>query len=268
MNILVCIKQVPDTTEIRIDPEKHTLVRDGVPSIVNTFDTYALEMACRLREETGGSVTVMTMGLPQAKRALKSCLGAGADQAVLISDRPFGGSDTLATSYILSKAIDWLEQENGSSFDLILCGKQAIDGDTAQVGPELSEHLRRPLVTYVSELRYQDGEFQGKREHDDGYDWIGVKAPCVMTVVKTACEPRYPTLKAKIEAEWADIRVITAETMKETLDLTKCGLKGSPTKVVKTTTPERNIQCVYLKEASPALNAETLADILAQKKVI
>ncbi len=268
MNILVCIKQVPDTTEIKIDPEKHTLIRDGVPSIVNTFDTYALEMACRLKEETGGTVTVMTMGLPQAKKALKSCLAAGADQAVLISDRPFGGSDTLATSYIISQAVACVEKEKGSVFDLILCGKQAIDGDTAQVGPGLSEHLGRPLITYVSELKYEEAEFQGKRENDDGYDWIGVKGPCVMTVVKTAYEPRYPTLKAKIEAEWAQIQTITAESMKETLDLSKCGLKGSPTKVVRTTTPENKVKCIYIKEASPALSAGKLADILAQKKVM
>lgn len=268
MNILVCIKQVPDTTEIKIDPEKHTLIRDGVPSIVNTFDTYALEMACRLKEAAGGTVTVMTMGLPQAKKALKSCLAAGADKAVLISDRPFGGSDTLATSYILSQAVACLEKENDCPFDLILCGKQAIDGDTAQVGPELSEHLGRPLLTYVSELIYRNGEFEGKRENDSGYDRIGIKAPCVMTIVKTAYEPRYPTLKAKIEAEWADIRTITAETMKETLDLSKCGLKGSPTKVVKTATPERACRCIYLKGTSSAQNAVKLAGILEEKKVI
>ena len=256
MNILVCIKQVPDTTEIKIDPEKHTLIRDGVPSIVNTFDTYGLEMACRLKEETGGTVTVVTMGLPQAKNALRSC------------DRPFGGSDTLATSYIISQAVAFLEREKGSTFDLILCGKQAIDGDTAQVGPELSEHLGRPLITYVSALKYRNGEFEAKRENDDGYDRIGVKAPCVMTVVKTAYEPRYPTLKAKIRAQWADIRTITAETMKDTLDLSRCGLKGSPTKVVRTTTPQRQSECQYIKEASPALNAGKLADILARKKVI
>lgn len=268
MNILVCIKQVPDTTEIKIDPEKHTLIRDGVPSIVNTFDTYGLEMACRLKEEIGGTVTVMTMGLPQAKDALRSCLGAGADEAVLISDRPFGGSDTLATSYIISQAAALLEKEKGSAFNLILCGKQAIDGDTAQVGPELSEHLGRPLITYVSELKYENGEFEAKRENDDGYDRIGVKGPCVMTVVKTAYEPRYPTLKAKIKAQWADIRTITAETMKDILDLSRCGLKGSPTKVVRTATPQRQSRCQYIKEASPALNAEKLADILARTKVI
>lgn len=268
MNILVCMKQVPDTTEIKIDPEKHTLIRDGVPSIVNTFDTYGLEMACRLKEELGGTVTVVTMGLPQAQKALRSCLAAGADEAVLISDRPFGGSDTLATSYIIAQAVGFLEREKGSCFDLILCGKQAIDGDTAQVGPELSEHLGRSLITYVSALKYENGEFEAKRENDVGYDRIGVKAPCVMTVVKTAYEPRYPTLKAKIRAQWAEIRTITAETMKDTLDLSKCGLKGSPTKVVKTMTPQRQNQCLYMKEASPALSAGKLADILTQKKII
>ena len=268
MNTLVCMKQVPDTTEIKIDPEKHTLIRDGVPSIVNTFDTYALEMACRLREKAGGTVTVISMGLPQAQKALRSCLAAGADQAFLISDRPFGGSDTLATSYIISQAITWLEQKNGRPFDLILCGKQAIDGDMAQVGPELSEHLHRSLVTYVSELEYQTDEFVVKRENDAGYDQIGVKAPCVITVVKTAYEPEYPTLKSKVEAEWAEIPVITSETLKETLDLTRCGLKGSPTKVVRTTTPEHISQCVYIKESSSQKIAIKLAELLTVRKAI
>ena len=140
MNILVCIKQVPDTTEIKIDPVTNTLIRDGVPSIVNPFDAYALEMALRLKDQQDATVIVMSMGPPQAKSALKECLAVGADKAYLVSDRAFGGSDTLATSYILSRAIRAVEEKTGK-FDLIFCGKQAIDGDTAQVGPEIAEQL-------------------------------------------------------------------------------------------------------------------------------
>ena len=145
MNILVCIKQVPDTTEIKIDPVKHTLIREGVPSIVNPFDACALEMAVRLKEKEGGKVIVISMGPAQAKNALKECLAVGADQAFLVTDRAFGGSDTLATSYILSRAIAAVEAKTGEKFDLIFCGKQAIDGDTAQVGPQIAERLNAPV---------------------------------------------------------------------------------------------------------------------------
>lgn len=144
MNILVCVKQVPDTTEIKIDPVTNTLIRAGVPSIVNPFDAYALEMAVRLKEKMGGKVTVVSMGPAQAKEALKSCLAVGADQAFLVTDRAFGGSDTLATSYILSCAVKKMEADQGAPFDFIFCGKQAIDGDTGQVGPSLAQHLALP----------------------------------------------------------------------------------------------------------------------------
>ena len=143
-NILVCIKQVPDTTEIRIDPVKKTLIREGVPSIVNPFDAYALELAARIKDkEPGTKITLVSMGPPQAENALRECLAVGGDKAYLVSGREFGGSDTLATSYILSCAIKKLEELEGK-FDIIFCGKQAIDGDTAQVGPEIAEHIGLP----------------------------------------------------------------------------------------------------------------------------
>lgn len=170
MNILVCVKQVPDTTEIKIDPVTNTLIRAGVPSIVNPFDAYALEVAVRLKESVGGKVTVVSMGPEQAKNALKECLAVGADQAYLVSGREFGGSDTLATSYVLSCAVRALEEKEGAPFDLIFCGKQAIDGDTGQVGPELAEHLDCAQITYASDAVLEDGKLKVKRESDEGYD--------------------------------------------------------------------------------------------------
>ncbi|MBQ8975204.1 MAG: electron transfer flavoprotein subunit beta/FixA family protein, partial [Oscillospiraceae bacterium] len=171
MNILVCAKQVPDTTVIKIDPVKHTLIRTGVPSILNTFDTYALETALRIKEKQGGTVTVISMGPEQAKAILRESLSVGADEVYLISDRAFGGSDTLATSLILSTAIELLEKRNGKKFDLVLCGKQAIDGDTGQVGPEIAQHLDRSIVTYAVEAQLDGGALKVKRESDEGYDW-------------------------------------------------------------------------------------------------
>ena len=141
MNVLVCVKQVPDTTEIKIDPVTNTLIREGVPSILNTFDTYALEAALRLKDSEKAKVTVISMGLPKAKDVLKEAISVGADEAYLVSDRSFGGADTLATSYTLTRTIQFLEERSGEKFDIIFCGKQAIDGDTAQVGPEIAEHM-------------------------------------------------------------------------------------------------------------------------------
>jgi len=235
MKLLVCVKQVPDTTEIRIDPETNTLIRAGVPSIVNPFDTYALEVAARIKDECGGSITVISMGPQQAKNALTECLGVGADKAYLVSDRVFGGSDTLATSYILSGAIRAVEAKEGP-FDVIFCGKQAIDGDTAQVGPEIAEHLDLPQVTYAVEVTAKEGSIVAKRENDDGYALIEMQTPCLVTVTKPAFDPRVPTIKSKLAAKKAEIAIITSEDME--LDISRCGLKGSPTKVKKTFTPQ------------------------------
>ncbi len=179
MKILVCIKQVPDTTEIKIDPVTNTLIRTGVPSIMNPFDAYAVEQALRLKEESGGHVTVVTMGPPQAQEILTDALARGADKAYLVTDRKFGGSDTLATSYILSKVVEKL-----GGFDAILCGKQAIDGDTGQVGPEMAEHLGIAQVTYASQIHEKDGAFEAVRECKAYQEIISVPAPAVFTVVK------------------------------------------------------------------------------------
>ena len=205
MNILVCVKQVPDTTEIKINPETNTLIRDGVPSIVNTFDAFALEAAARIKDKDPETkIVVVSMGPEQAKNALKECLAIAADKAYLVSDRVFGGSDTLATSYILSNAVGKLEELEGK-FDAIFCGKQAIDGDTAQVGPELAEHLGLPQVTYALEAEAADGKLKVLKEGQDGNMIIGVQTPCVVTFTKPAWDPRYPTIKRKMAANRAQI---------------------------------------------------------------
>lgn len=254
MNILVCVKQVPDTTSIKIDPVKHTLIRAGVPSIVNPYDGYALEMAARIKDKVGGKITALSMGPEMAKDALKECISVGADDAYLVSDRVFGGSDTLATSCIIAAAIRLLEEKNGSPFDLIFCGKQAIDGDTGQVGPELSEQLGRPLITYAYESEADGDTIKVRRESDEGYDIVTTKFPAVITVEKTPYEPRYPSIKSKMAARKAVIPTLTSEEV--IVDENRRGLKGSPTKVKSTYTAEiqKNGQTISDVEGSVAGN--------------
>lgn len=230
MNIVVCIKQVPDTTNIRIDPVTNTLVRDGVPSIINPFDVNAVEEALRLREKHGGTVTVITMGPPQADSALREALAMGADDVILVSDRKFAGADTWATSYTLSQAIRKM-----GPVDIILCGKQAIDGDTAQVGPGIAEWLELPQVTYIRKLEVSEGKAVVERMMDDGYESIEVKLPALFTVLKGINEPRMQSLKGKMMAKKKEIAVWSAQDIEA--EEHKCGLKGSPTKVVRTFTP-------------------------------
>ena len=231
MNIIVCIKQVPDTTNVRIDPETNTLVRSGVQSIVNPFDMYAIEEGVRLKEKFGGSVTVVTMGPPQAEEALREAISLGADEAVLVSDRAFAGSDTWATSYTLSRAIQKI-----GKFDIIICGKQAIDGDTAQVGPGIAAFLDMPQITFVKKIEdIKDSFMRAERMTEEGYDIVESPLPCLITVVKEINEPRLPSLKGKLRAKKAEIRKLEAKDLDADPDL--LGLKGSPTKVVKIFTP-------------------------------
>jgi len=266
MNILVCVKQVPDTTEIRIDPVTNTLIRAGVPSIVNPFDAYALEIAARIKDTTPDcKIVVLSMGPEQAKAALKECLAVGGDKAYLVSDRAFGGSDTLATSYILSRAIIKLEELEGK-FDIIFCGKQAIDGDTAQVGPEIAEHLDYPQVTYAVLATVADNIVKVKKEVDEGYELIGVQMPCLITVTKPSFEPRYPTIKSKMAANRAIIDTLTAADFE--IDLKRAGLKGSPTKVKKTFTPERKKFGVKIQEESNEATALKLFQLLSEAGII
>jgi len=232
MNIVVCIKQVPDAKDVRLDPKTNTLAREGVQSIINPYDRHALEEAVRLKEKYSGNVTVLTMGPPQAEEILREAIACGADEAVLVSDRAFAGSDTWATTYTLAKAI-----EKVGNPDLILCGKQAIDGDTAQVGPGLAVRMGIPYVTCIRKIsEYSDDTFVVERMMDDGYDELEVKKPVLFTVVKEINEPRFPSLKGKMKAKKVSINTLTADDLDA--DLSLLGLAGSPTKVVRVFAPE------------------------------
>ncbi len=232
MEILVCIKQVPDAKDVRLDPETNTLAREGVESIMNPFDRHALEEGVRLREELGGSVTVLSMGPPQAADVLREAIACGADRGVLVSDRGFAGSDTWATSYTLARAAKTM-----GDFDLILCGKQAIDGDTAQVGPGMAARLALPYVTCVQKIREADaGHLVVERMMDDGYDVVRLPCPCLLTVVKDINEPRVPSLKGKMKAKKAEIKTLSAADIGAEEGC--IGLAGSPTRVVNVFAPE------------------------------
>ena len=228
MHIVVCIKQVPDTTNVRINPETNTLMREGVESILNPFDEYALEEGLRLKDAHGAKVTVITMGPPQAAEVLKEALARGADDAFLVSSRAFGGADTLATSYTLAMAVK--KACGGKAPDLVLFGKQAIDGDTAQVGPGVSEFLEVPLVTYVKSLEVDGGAFHVVTAMDDGDKVIEGELPAVMTVLKEASTPRFAPLSGAIRAGQTKIEVLDEKAVEA--DPIRIGLKGSPTKVV------------------------------------
>ena len=233
MNIVVCIKQVPDTTDVKINPETNTLVREGVASIVNPFDMYAIEEALRIKEMVGGgsTVTALTMGPPQAEAVLREAISMGADRGVLLCDRAFAGADTWATSYALSQAVKTL-----GGADLVLFGKQASDGDTAQISPGVATHLNLPQITYVRKLVAIDAaSITAERMLEEGNETIRASLPCVITVVKEINEPRLPSLKGKMNAKKAPITVWKAPDIGA--DPQKCGLNGSPTKVIRIFTP-------------------------------
>ncbi|WP_371377824.1 electron transfer flavoprotein subunit beta [Sporomusa aerivorans] len=261
MEIVVCVKQVPDTTEVKIDPATNTLIRQGVPSIVNPFDKNAVEAALQLKEKHGGKVTVISMGPPQAAEALKECLAMGADEAVLISDRAFGGADTLATSYTLAAAVKKLGQ-----VDMIICGKQAIDGDTAQVGPEMAEHLMMAQVTCVSKIEVTGQTVRVEREHEEGYEIIEAQVPVLLTVLKSINEPRYPTVKGTMKANRKQIPVWTAGDM--TVNPEQLGLKGSPTQVRRIFTPPQRVQGEIIQAGSAREAAAALTKKLLDAKII
>jgi electron transfer flavoprotein beta subunit len=249
MNIIVCIKQVPETTEVRINPQTNTLVREGVKSIINPFDMYAIEEGVRLKEKFGGEVTVITMGPPQAESALREAISMGADEAILVCDRAFAGSDTWATSYTLSESIKKI-----SAFDLIICGKQASDGDTAQVGPGISAHLDIPQVTYVKKIEeVKEKMMRVERMMEEGFEIIETPLPCLLTVVKEINEPRLPSLKGLLRAKSAKITLWSQKELN--LDPKKIGLCGSPTQVVKIFTPQPRVGGQILRgETSEVVN--------------
>jgi len=232
MEIIVCIKQVPDTADIRIDPKTNTLIREGVPSIINPFDTYAIEEGVRLKEKYQGKVTVISMGPPQVEDALREAISLGIDEGVLLSDRAFAGADTLATSYTLAEGIKKI-----GKFDLIICGKQAMDGDTAQVGPGIAEKLNIPHVTYVKKIEeIMDSYIQVERLMEEGYEVIKMPLPALITVVKEINEPRMPSLKGKLKAKSAQIITWRAKDLEA--EENRIGLEGSPTQVIKIFPPQ------------------------------
>lgn len=235
MKIAVCIKQVPDTTDVKINPETNTLIREGVESIINPFDMYAVEEAIRLKERFGGHTTVITMGPPQAESALREALSLGIDSAIHLCDRAFAGSDTWATSLILAKAVEKI-----GDFDLVICGKQASDGDTAQVGPGVAAHINLPQATYVRRVDSVHLDTSPKvmvveRLLEEGYELIELQLPALITVVKEINEPRLPSLRGKMSSRKAEITLWGNKDLGLAED--QIGLNGSPTQVVKIFTP-------------------------------
>ncbi len=237
MNIVVCIKQVPDTTNVRINPETNTLIREGVESIINPFDMYAIEESLRIRENHGGTVTVLSMGPPQVETALREAVSLGVDRAILMSNRAFAGADTWATSLTLSYGIRKIEAD-GEPVDLIFMGKQAIDGDTGQVGPGVAEHMGIPHITDIRKIEeIAEKTITVERLLEDGYVRLRSGFPLVLTVVKEINEPRLPSLRGKMNAKKAEITVWTADDVGAPPE--EIGLNGSPTQVMKIFTPPK-----------------------------
>lgn len=255
MNIVVCIKQVPDSDKVTIDRETNRLNRAGVPSIINPFDENALEMALQLKDEHGGKVTALSMGPPQAVEALRTALSHGADAAILVSDRKFGGADTWATSYTISLAIKKL-----GDVDLVLFGKQAIDGDTAQVGPGVAHFLDIPALTYAKAVEVTGDTLKVTKVTEDGYEVWDIDTPCALTVVKEANQLRMPSLKKKMAAKKAEIPCWGFDELEP--DEEKIGLAGSPTKVSKVFAPPIKLN----KEILSGEPAEMITDLIHKLK--
>ena len=261
MKIIVCIKQVPNTTEIKIDPVTNTLKRDGVPSIINPDDKAAIEAALQLKESSGAQVTVISMGPPQAEKALREALAMGADEAFLITDRAFGGSDTLATSTIIAAAIKKL------GCDVVFCGRQAIDGDTAQVGPQIAEHLGIPQITYAAGLSFDEatGVLTVKRQFEDRYQTLQVSGMCLVTMLSTMVKPRYMNVWDIVSQDEKEVGKITNEDLQ--LEKAACGLSGSPTKVKASFTKQLD-KTVETLELNPEEAAKTILAALQQRHLI
>lgn len=264
MKIVVCAKQVPDTTEVKLDPKTNTLIRDGVPSIINPDDKAGIEAALQLKEKVGGTVTVISMGPPQADAALREALAMGCDEAILVTDRAFGGADTWATSSTIAAALKKLD------YDVIITGRQAIDGDTAQVGPQIAEHLGIPQVSYAEEiLEAAEDKLVVKRQFEERYHVIEIKTPCLITALSELATPRYMTVHGIFDAyREKEVKVWTLEELKDTVDMANIGLKGSPTNVKQSFTKQAKGKGLYYKDLSPEEAVETIVAKLEERHII
>lgn len=263
MKIVVCIKQVPDTTEVKLNPETGTLIRDGVPSIINPDDKAGIEAALRLKDQYGAEVTVLSMGPPQVDVALREALAMGCDEAILLSDRAFGGADTWATSSTIAAALKKLD------FDLVITGRQAIDGDTAQVGPQIAEHLGIPQVSYVEDLAWNGEVFTVKRQFEDRYHVIEVKTPCLFTALAELNKPRYMTPMGVYDAyREKEITTWTLKDIEDTVDSANLGQKGSPTRVFKSFTKSPKGQGLVYRDVTADEAVEIIMDNLAKRHII
>jgi electron transfer flavoprotein beta subunit len=260
MRIIVCIKQVPDSSQVRFDKVTHSMIRDGSSSIINPFDENAIEAALQLREEYGGEVIVVCMGAPHAEKELRQSIAMGADQAILLTDRRFALADTLATAYSLSTAIKKI-----GDYDLLLFGKQAIDGDTAQVGPGVAEMLGLPQITYVRKIQVADGKVTAERVLEDCYEVVQAPLPAVLTVVKEINEPRHASLRGVLKAKKVEVPVWKPEDINA--DLAKIGMDGSACSVIETFTPEPRGDSQHLS-GTPEEIAEALFARLRQQNVL
>ncbi len=262
LDIIVCVKQVPETTNVKINKDTNTIIREGNNSIINPFDLYAVEEAIRLKESLGGNVTAISMGIPHVEELLREVIAMGADNAVLLSDRAFAGADTLATSYTLAAGIRKI-----SSYDLIICGRQSTDGDTAQVGPSLAEKLGIPHITCVSKIEEISKDcIKCYRLLEDGYEVVEMRLPGLITVVKEINEPRLPSIFGLRKAMRAEIPIWTANDIN--IDNTLCGISGSPTYVVDTFSPNHQIENEILNgepEEQAKIVINKLMDIIYKK---
>ncbi len=253
MRMIVCIKQVPSTNEVRLDPVTKTIIRDGRQSVINPFDTHAIEEAVRLKERLGGEICALSMGIPATERLLRDAVARGVDRAVLLTDRAFAGADTLATSYTLAQGVRHI-----GDFDLIICGRMAVDGDTAQIGPELSSQLGIAYVTDVCEILEAEPErMVCRRVTDSGHAVTEVRLPALITVTKDINMPGFPSISGIRKSLAVPVESVDAKALGA--DITRCGLKGSPTQVVRTYTPERSHKAVCL----PGTADETAAAVIA-----
>lgn len=265
MKIVVCAKQVPDTTEVRLDPKTNTLIRDGVPSIINPDDKAGIEAALQLKEKCPGStVTVVSMGPPQADIALREALAMGCDDAILVSDRVFGGADTWATSSTIAAVIKKLD------YDVIITGRQAIDGDTAQVGPQIAEHLGIPQVSYAEKIEVADeSTLRIQRQFEDRYHIIEVKTPCLITALAELAQPRYMSVGGVVDAyDTKEVKVWGFAEIEDVVDPANLGLKGSPTKVKKSFTKQAKGAGTVLKDLSADEAVDAIVAKLQEKYII